>query len=142
MFLFCFGSLTCLGFITVIFDELINIGEKLPTKATKRYKPVNKDQESVKIEAFTKDVYSTAIKNFGEGIEFLDNILISGIPKEVDSRDLIIEITFNLDEEYILNLDARLLDKQEVELKSESLKITRASKSNYFKDHKDNYVNL
>lgn len=112
------------------FDKLISYGETLPAAAKKKYRPVDKNQKSISIEAYTRNQMSKSIKTFEEnnGIEFLDKITITGLPNNIDSRELVIEIEFNIDKEYTLNLDTKLFNKNGELLQCETLRTTRASK--------------
>lgn len=112
------------------FDKLISYGETLPATAKKKYRPVDKNQKSISIEAYTRNQMSKSIKTFEEnnGIEFLDKITITGLPNNIDSRELVIEIEFNIDKEYTLNLDTKLFNKNGELLQCETLRTTRASK--------------
>lgn len=110
------------------FDKLIGYGENLPVTATQKYRPENENQKVISIEAFIRNRSSKSNKTFQDGIEFLDKVLITGLPTNRDNRELVVEVNFTLDKEYILNLDAKVREKNGEILQCETLKTIKASK--------------
>lgn len=110
------------------FDQLIAANEELPVRLTKEYALVKDYQENLKIEVFTREEgLDHVVRIVDEGIEFLDKIYITNLPR-LKQTEAVIEVTFEISQEYILNVSAKVKDKFGKELTSKSLTVAKESR--------------
>lgn len=109
------------------FDLLIAADINLPVRETREYFTERDDQESLVIEVFQrKKGYQDATKTFDKGVEFIDKIEISGLPK-ANVGDLAINVTFELTKDDALEVAVDVLDKSGIICNKNSLNVARAS---------------
>ena len=109
------------------FDLLIPSGTDLPFSETREYTTEKDDQESIIIRAFQrKTTYSDVNRTYDKGIDFIDEIIIDGIPKS-KVNELTIKVTFELTKDDTLEISVEIFDKENSLLSDKNLKISRAS---------------
>jgi len=109
------------------FDLLIPKGTNLPISQTKDYTTQKDNQEIIELKVFQrKSVYPNAKKTYDEGIDFVDEIIIEGIPPS-KVNELTIRVTFELTKDDSLAVAVKILDSNGIEQHSESLNISKAS---------------
>ena len=109
------------------FDLLIPAGTELPFSETREYTTERDDQESIVIRAFQrKTTYSSVNRTYDKGIDYIDEIIIDGIPKS-NVNELTINVTFELTRDDTLEIGVEILDKDNNLHCNDNLKISRAS---------------
>ncbi len=109
------------------FDLLIPKGSNLPISQTKDYTTQKDNQEIIELKVFQrKSTYPNARKTHDKGIDFVDEIVIEGIPSS-KVNELTIRVTFELTKDDSLAVDVKILDTNGVEQHSESLNVLKAS---------------
>ena len=109
------------------FDLLIAAEIELPVRETREYFTEKDGQESLLIEVFQrKKGYQSATKTFDKGVEYIDKIAISGLPK-ANVGDLSINVTFELTKDDALEVAVEVTDKSGTVSNQNSLSIVRAS---------------
>jgi len=109
------------------FDILIPKGSNLPINTTKDYTTQKDKQEIIELKVFQrKSTYQEAKKTYDNGIDFVDEIIIEGIPPS-KVNELTIRVTFELTKDDSLSVDVKILDVNGAEQHSENLSISKAS---------------
>lgn len=108
------------------FDCLIKSGESLPIVVQKQYMPAKDGQDTVEILIYNRMSGCNNEKTFDDDIEFLDKVTIKGLPN-VDRRNIVITVSFEINEEYILSVTAEVTDKSGNLIKCENLEIIKDS---------------
>jgi len=109
------------------FDLLIPKGSNLPMSETKDYTTQKDNQEIIELKVFQrKSTYPNAKKTHDKGIDFVDEIIIEGIPPS-KVNELTIRVTFELTKDDSLSVYVKILDSNGLEQHSESLNISKAS---------------
>ena len=109
------------------FDLLIPKGTNLPISQTKDYTTQKDNQEIIELKVFQrKSIYPNAKKTYDKGIDFVDEIIIEGIPPS-KVNELTIRVTFELTKDDSLAVAVKILDSNGVEQHSESLNVSKAS---------------
>lgn len=109
------------------FDVLILKGSNLPMRITKEYTTQKDNQEIIELKVFQrKSTASNAKKTYDEGIEFVDEIIIEGIPP-VKVNELTISVTFELTKDDTLAIEVEIFDKNGNKQHVDSLTISKAS---------------
>jgi len=109
------------------FDLLIPKGTKLPFSVTKDYTTQKDNQEIIELKVFQrKSTYPNSKKTYDEGIEFVDEIIIEGIPPS-KINELTIRVTFELTKDDSLYVNVKIFDINDIEQHSENLSISKAS---------------
>ena len=111
------------------FDVLIPQDTALPFSVTKEYSTEKDNQEVISIKTFQRNssLYPEAKKTYDNGIEFVDEIKIEGIPPR-RIGELVIKVIFELTRDDSLEINVEILDtngnviKKESKLKSEASK--------------------
>ncbi|OOB79135.1 MAG: hypothetical protein BEN18_04925 [Epulopiscium sp. Nuni2H_MBin001] len=112
------------------FDALIKVGQRLPAKAVKCYRPTAANQRVINIDIFARESGCLATRTFEDGITFLDNIRFENLPECDDMTKLCLEITFEINKEYYLNkLETKLYDVAGNEICSKNLKCISVNQS-------------
>ena len=109
------------------FDCLIDAGSSLPKKVDKIYSLVKDNQDELKISIFRRDNFYKSKKVFDNGIEFVDDILITNLPP-MSKNDAKIEVSFELSKEDILSVEVNVKDAYGSMVKSDGLKIEKSSR--------------
>lgn len=111
------------------YDEIIEPNAALPLRATKEYALVKDYQENLRIDVYTRQANAANVtRTVDEGVDFLDNIYIQGLPKLKQSEAKIV-VTFEINKEYILNVSAIVCDHLGNELKADTLEVSKASRT-------------
>jgi molecular chaperone DnaK (HSP70) len=109
------------------FDLLIPKGTNLPINQTKDYTTQKDNQEIIELKVFQrKSTYPNAKKTHDKGIDFVDEIIIEGIPPS-KVNELTIRVTFELTKDDSLDVSVKILDSNSLEQYSESINISKAS---------------
>lgn len=109
------------------FDVLIPKGSNLPISVTKDYTTQKDNQEIIELKVFQrKSTSSNARKTYDNGIDFVDEIIIEGIPP-VKVNELTIRVTFELTKDDTLDVAVEIFDKNGDKQHVENLKISKAS---------------
>jgi len=109
------------------FDLLIPKGSNLPISETKDYTTQKDNQETIELKVFQrKSTYPNVKKTHSKGIDFVDEIVIEGIPPS-KVNDLTIRVTFELTKDDSLEVVVKILDDNGLEKRSESINVSRAS---------------
>lgn len=109
------------------FDLLIPKGTSLPVMETREYTTQIDNQETISIKVFQrKSTYGNATKTYDDGIEFVDNIEINGIPPR-KVGELTLKVSFELTKDDTLSLSVELLDINGDIKHQENLDIRKAS---------------
>ncbi len=109
-----------------IFDCLIPSGEDLPVTCEKTYQLIKDYQELLQIECFQRHQSSPAKLTTEEGIDYLESILISGLPP-MRQNEVDICVKFSMTKEYTLKVEVILFDKQGNCIKDEMIDVKRES---------------
>lgn len=110
------------------YDELIPVHSELPVVATKEYRLTKDYQENLRIDVYTREAgMEQAVRTVDEGIEFLDNIYIQGLPP-LKQNDAVISVKFDISKEYILHVTAKVLDNSGKEITSKWLEVSKESR--------------
>jgi molecular chaperone DnaK len=109
------------------FDLLIPKGSNLPISETKDYTTQKDNQEIIELKVFQrKSTYPNVKKTHEKGIDFVDEIIIEGIPPS-KVNELTIRVTFELTKDDSLDVSVKILDSNGAEQHSESLNVSKAS---------------
>jgi molecular chaperone DnaK (HSP70) len=109
------------------FDLLIPKGTALPISETKDYTTEKDNQERIEIKVFQrKSTYSSSKKTHDKGIDFVDEIIIEGLPPS-KVNELTIRVTFELTKDDSLEVAVEILDINGDIKHSKNLKISKAS---------------
>lgn len=109
------------------FDLLIPKGTNLPVSETKDYTTQKDNQELIELKVFQrKSTYPNAKKTHDKGIDFVDEIVIEGIPPS-KVNELTIRVTFELTKDDSLEVSVKILDANGVEQHAESMNVSKAS---------------
>jgi len=100
-----------IGIKDLKFDVLIPKTTPLPFSETKEYPTEKDNQEVITIKTFqlNPSLYPDAKKTYDNGIEFVDEIKIEGIPPS-KVGELVIKVTFELTKDACLEIDVEILD--------------------------------
>lgn len=116
-----------IGIQNLNFDLLIPKGTNLPVSETKDYTTQKDNQEIIELKVFQrKSTYPNAKKTHDNGIDFVDEIIINGIPPS-KINELTIRVTFELTKDDSLDVSVKILDANGIEQHSESLNVSKAS---------------
>jgi molecular chaperone DnaK (HSP70) len=109
------------------FDLLIPKGSNLPISQTKDYTTQKDNQEIIELKVFQrKSTYPNAKKTHDKGVDFVDEIIIEGIPPS-KINELTIRVTFELTKDDSLYVSVKILDSNGIEQHSESINVSKAS---------------
>jgi len=109
------------------FDLLIPKGTNLPISQSKDYTTQKDNQEIIELKVFQrKSTYPNAKKTYDKGIDFVDEIIIEGIPPS-KVNELTIRVTFELTKDDSLSVSVKILDSNGLEQHSESINVSKAS---------------
>jgi len=109
------------------FDLLIPKGSNLPISETKDYTTERDNQEIIELKVFQrKSTYPNVKKTHEKGIDFVDEIIIEGIPPS-KVNELTIRVTFELTKDDSLDVSVKILDSNGLEQHSESINVSKAS---------------
>ena len=116
-----------IGIKNFSFNVLIPANTRLPAKATRDYLTERDDQESISINIFQrKTSYPDAVKTHDKGIEFIDSLKISGIPKS-KVGDFKVRVSFELSIDDTLSLSVGIVDNEGLLSLESGMSINRAS---------------
>jgi len=116
-----------IGIQNFTFDLLIPKGSNLPISETKDYTTQKENQEIIELKVFQrKSTYPNAKKTHDKGIDFVDEIIIEGIPPS-KVNELTIRVTFELTKDDSLSVSVKILDSNGMEQHSESTNVSKAS---------------
>jgi len=116
-----------IGIQNFTFDLLIPKGSNLPISETKDYTTQKENQEIIELKVFQrKSTYPNAKKTHDKGIDFVDEIIIEGIPPS-KVNELTIRVTFELTKDDSLSVSVKILDSNGMEQHSESINVSKAS---------------
>ena len=116
-----------IGIIGNRFDLLISADSALPIRETREYTTERDNQTSLSIEIFQrKKGYQSALRTFDKGVEYIDKIEISGLPKSTVG-DLTINVTFELTKDDALEIVVEVLDNENNICNANILNVARAS---------------
>lgn len=111
------------------FDCLIDFATELPVKVMRDYSPMEDNQETLKVSVFRRDRYHPdACRTLDEGVEFVDEILISNLPP-IKKTELVIQVTFELTKEDILQINVEVRDSSENLITEAELEVKKSSSS-------------
>jgi molecular chaperone DnaK (HSP70) len=109
------------------FDLLIPKGSNLPISETKDYTTQKDNQEIIELKVFQrKSTYQNVKKTHEKGIDFVDEIIIEGIPPS-KVNELTIRVTFELTKDDSLDVSVKILDSNGLEQHTESINVAKAS---------------
>ena len=109
------------------FDLLIPKGSNLPISETKDYTTQKDNQEIIELKVFQrKSTSSNAKKTHDTGIDFVDEIIIEGIPPS-KVNELTIKVNFELTKDDSLAVAVKILDSKGMEQHAESINVSKAS---------------
>ena len=109
------------------FDLLIPKGSNLPISETKDYTTQKDNQEIIELKVFQrKSTYQNVKKTHEKGIDFVDEIIIEGIPPS-KVNELTIRVTFELTKDDSLDVSVKILDSNGLEQHTESINVSKAS---------------
>jgi len=109
------------------FDMIIPKGTALPVSITKDYTTEKDNQDTIEIKVFQrKSTHETAKKTHDKGIDFVDELIISGIPPSI-VNELTIRVTFELTKDDSLEVDVNILDSNDNIQHSETINISKSS---------------
>jgi len=116
-----------IGIKNLNFDLLIPKGTNLPVSQTKDYTTQKDNQEIIELKVFQrKSTYPNAKKTHDKGVDFVDEIIIEGIPPS-KINELTIRVTFELTKDDSLYVSVKILDSNGIEQHSESINVSKAS---------------
>ncbi|MEA1973120.1 MAG: Hsp70 family protein, partial [Candidatus Cloacimonadota bacterium] len=113
-----------------LFDCLIEKRTELPVRVEKEYTPATNNQESLRIEVYSRgDEYLNSKRVFDKGVEYIDEILISNLPP-MDIDQTSIKVFFELTKEDILHVDVEIYDisRDNELINTKNLEITKSSR--------------
>lgn len=107
-----------------IFEPFIKVDEKLPCSGKHRYYLAREGQTEVTVEYYEKDIknYPNAHRIDDEGINLVNKLTITGIPKQ---KDLSVIVTFNIKEDGTPEIEAEIIDEKGNKIKADRLSIDR-----------------
>ena len=115
------------GIKGLTFDELIPSGSNLPISEHREYTTEHDNQETISIKIFQrKTTYPNAKKTHDKGVEFIDEIKIDGIP-QCKVGEISIDVIFELTKDDTLEVSVKLLDKNKIEIHSDTKAISKVS---------------
>ena len=92
------------------FDTLIAKGSNLPISEKREYTTEKDNQETIFIKTFQrKSVHSDAKKTYDNGVDFVDEIIIEGLPPR-KVGELTIGVTFELTKDDALDVTVEIID--------------------------------
>ncbi|MDQ7073996.1 MAG: Hsp70 family protein [Gammaproteobacteria bacterium] len=116
-----------IGIKDLNFDLIIPKGSSLPIKGIKDYTNQKDNQETIEIKVFQrKSTYPDVKKTHDKGIDLVDEIIIGGIPPS-KVNELTIRVAFELTKDDSLSVSVSILDKNDTEIHSDHLNISKAS---------------
>ena len=107
-----------------LYEPIIAMGEKLPCSGTHTYYLSRADQDEVTVEYYEKDIknYPQASKIDDEGINLVNELTVSGIPKQ---PDLAVKVTFSIESDGTPSITAEIIDKNGNVVKADSLSVVK-----------------
>lgn len=113
-----------------VFDLLIPAKEPLPTRREREYTTEKDNQDTINIRAYQRKANrADARRTYQDGINFIDEIIIEGIPTPNKVGDYTIKVIFELTKDDTLVLDVKLYDSTGNLQDSNQLNATRVSNS-------------
>ena len=113
-----------------MFEMLIPVNQELPYKCSREYSLSNDNQETVEIKIFERDIknYPKSKKVFQDGIEEIDKLIISNLPKNLKKNDVKIIVNFVAEKDGSLNVDVDIRDVlKDKSIKNDSLIVNKES---------------
>lgn len=109
------------------YSCIIPAGTTLPATAEKRYSLVEDGQSQLNIKIFSrKSEAKSAVKIFDEGVEYLDELIMTDIPPmKVDEVDVVVK--FEITRQYELRTDIMLIKKNGAIVDKGNLTVDRQS---------------
>lgn len=107
-----------------IFEPIIKVGEKLPCSGTHQFYLSRDGQSEITVEYYEKDAknYPSANKIDDDGINLVDKLTISGIPKQ---PELSVNVTFSIEVDGTPTITVEILDKSGNTVKTNQLSVTK-----------------
>lgn len=96
-----------------VFEPLIEVNKNLPYKIEKEYSLKEDNQERLKIKIYERDIknYPNATRVYDDGIEEIDELIISNLPKGLCKNDIYVKVVFDAKIDGSLNVSAELIDR-------------------------------
>lgn len=107
-----------------IFDCIIPSDQSLPVRQLKQYELGKDYQEVLNLMVFVRSKGSSAERTMDDGIDFIGTVHISSIPPH-KKDEVVVEVTFEITKEYVLNVGVRLLDKEGNEIRKANMDIEK-----------------
>jgi len=109
------------------YSCIIPAGTTLPATAEKKYSLVEDEQPQLNIKVFSrKSEAKNALKTFDEGVEYLDELIMTNIPPmKIDDVDVVVK--FEITKQYELRTDVTLIKKNGTVVDKGNLSIDRQS---------------
>ncbi|MFI3211152.1 MAG: Hsp70 family protein [Peptostreptococcaceae bacterium] len=95
-----------------LFEPLIFVNQNLPYTVEKEYSLKEDNQERLKIKIFERDIknYPNATRVFDDGVDEIDELLISNLPSNLSKDKFSIKIIFDAKIDGSLNVSAKIID--------------------------------
>lgn len=108
------------------FDPVIRIGTPLPAKGTRTYYLLKDGQEAIDVKVYSRKRNNLTTKY--TRCDYLDTVSIRNIP-ELSKRDVVVNVTFEITEEYELKVSADIRNKNtgEIVVPTNEIRICRDS---------------
>ncbi|EJF07582.1 molecular chaperone [Thiovulum sp. ES] len=106
------------------FFELISEGTDLPVSFTKDFQTERDDQENINVEIYNRNsrVFGKSSRVFDKGVDFIDTIQFSGIPK-AKAGELTIRVEFELGRDDTLLVSAEVFHRDGTKVDSRDISI-------------------
>ena len=117
-----------IGIKDLTFDTLIAKDSNLPISQRREYLTEKDNQENISIKTFQrKSVHSDAKKTYDNGVDFVDEIVIDGIPPR-KVGELTIGVTFELTKDDTLDVTVEIIDRDGTLIEQHNKITQKASK--------------
>ena len=113
-----------------MFEMLIPVNQELPYRCSREYTLTNNNQETVEIKIFERDIknYPKSKKVFQDGIEEIDKLIISNLPKNLKKDDVKVIIEFIAEKDGSLDVNVDIKDSiSGKSIKNDSLTVNKES---------------